>query len=221
MECQMRLAVIALLMGSLCTPASAQKQGEPQREAQSGQQSRPVNDGKKAAASESISRAHFQDAVAKLFQAADTNHDGIVTLTEFQAAIAAQKDALIQSRFAAVDTNHDQRISYEEFSRWERSLERLRSADPDPSDNGIVAEQMRFQPGASGESQVLARLIEPLSATVIAAANINYDAGMSLDEFQAYEAKRWEAVDTNHDGVLSEDELERAGLAAINRPPRG
>ena len=55
--------------------------------------------------------------------------------------------------------------------------------------------------------QVLARLVAPLNATLLAAANANYDAGASLAEVLAYEGKRFEAADANTDGWVTDDEL--------------
>jgi hypothetical protein len=54
--------------------------------------------------------------------------------------------------------------------------------------------------------QVAGRLIEPLNATMLAAANTNYDAGASLAEILAYQGKRFEAADRNTDGWVTEDE---------------
>jgi hypothetical protein len=62
-----------------------------------------------------------------------------------------------------------------------------------------------------GEDRALARLIEPLSGTVIARANTNYDAGVSLEELLAYEGKLFDTADTDHDGYLSMEELRPKG----------
>ena len=53
--------------------------------------------------------------------------------------------------------------------------------------------------------------VEPLNATMLAAANADYDAGASLAEIAAYEGKRFEAADLNKDGWVTEDE-QRQGV---------
>ena len=174
---------------------------------------RGLNDGPQP-----IARTKYEAALASLFAAADTNRDGTVTVAEFQAIISARKEQAIQERFTAIDTNHDKSISYAEFSAWQRSLGALALSDADAGgDTGIVAEEIRVRPGRSRESEVIADLIEPLRSTVIVAANTNYDAGMSLAELTAYEDKRFDALDTNHDGWLTEDEL-TAGRRARGGP---
>ena len=158
-------------------------------------------------APEPVARTKYEAAVATLFAAADTNRDGTITVAEFQAIIAGRKEQAIQERFAAIDTNHDKSISYGEFSAWQHSLGSLALSDADAGgDTGIVAEEIRLKPGRGRANEMIAELLEPLRTTVIVAANTNYDAGASLAELTAYEDKRFDAVDTNHDGWITEDE---------------
>ena len=161
---------------------------------------------KRTQAGATLQRAKLDAAVAKMFAAVDTNRDGIVTVAEFQAIISARKEQAIADRFAAVDTNHDKSVSYAEFAQWQRSLGALALSDADAGGGTIVAEEIRYSPGRGREDEMIADLIEPLRTTVIVAANTNYDAGASLAELVAYEGKRFEALDTNHDGWLTEDE---------------
>jgi len=155
-----------------------------------------------------LERAKFDAAVAKMFAAVDTNRDGTITVAEFQALIAARKEQAIAERFAAIDTNRDKSLSYAEFSQWQHGLGALALSDADAGGGGMVAEEIRYQPGRGREDQMIADVIEPLKTTVIAAANTNYDAGASLAELTAYEGKRFDALDTNHDGWVTEDEFQ-------------
>ena len=176
------------------------------------------DESKRRPVTEPLERRKFDAAVEKMFAAVDTNHDGIVTVAEFQALITARKEQAIAERFAAIDTNHDKSLSYTEFSQWQRSLGALALSDADAGAVGMVAEEIRYQPGRGRLDQMIADLIEPLRTTVIVAANTNYDAGASLAEVIAYEGKRFEALDTNHDGWLTEDEW-MAGRRARARAP--
>ena len=198
-----RLALAALaLMAPL--PALAQ-QGSPYSEG--GFDQIKTDEDKKAPPQLSVSRKKFDEAVARMFAAVDTNRDGVITVAEFQALIAGRREQAIQERFNTVDANHDKTISYAEFSAWQHSLGALALSDADAGGGqGMVAEEIRYQPRSNREDEMIAEMLEPLRTTVITAANTNYDAGASLAELTAYEGKRFEAIDTNHDGWVTDDE---------------
>ena len=173
-----------------------------------------------------LQRKKYDEAVEKMFRVADTHHDGILTLDELEAQIKAQKEKLIRDRFASIDTDHNQSISYAEFYQWQASLGAAVFSDRSSAgrDPGLVAEQLPLALGNGRDDQMSARIIEPLSATLIVAANTNYDAGASLAEVLAYEGKRFEKADMNHDGWLTWDEIEQAtnpGAVRMDGPPAG
>jgi len=157
---------------------------------------------------EPIERRDFDEVVEKMFEVADTGRDGIVTLAEFQGMIAARKEQAISERFAEIDADHNRAVSLDEFARWQRGFGSS-VLDPDLAGGAAqvqVAEVVMASPrGRNGRA--LSRLVEPLGSTVITAANTDYDAGTSLAELIAYEGKRFEAADTNHDGRLLAGEL--------------
>ena len=159
-------------------------------------------------AGEAIKREKFDDLVTRLVAAADTDRDQMVTLAEFRAVIGARKDAAIRDRFASIDANRDKTLSYAEFDQWQRGLGSVALSDEAAAaaSAALVAEDVRPEPIRGPGGKVLARLVEPLNATMLAAANTNYDAGASLAEIQAYEGKRFEAADGNKDGWVTEDE---------------
>ena len=166
-------------------------------------------------AGEAIRRDRFDRAVAQMVASADSNRDEMVTLAEFRAVIGARRDAAIRDRFASVDTNRDRSLSYAEFDQWQRGLGSLALTDEAAAaaSAALVAEDIRPEPMRGPGGKVVARLIEPLNATMLAAANTNYDAGASLAEILAYQGKRFDAADGNDDGWVTEDEQREAAAA--------
>lgn len=161
---------------------------------------------------EAIRRDRFDDSVEKMFASADTDRDGQVTLAELRAAIEARKVAAIQGRFASIDADRNQSVSFAEFNQWQRSLGSVVMSDEGAAaaSNTVVAEDIRPEPIRGPGGPVLARLVVPLNATMLVAANTDHDGGASLAEVAAYEGKRFEAVDSNDDGWVTDGELRQA-----------
>jgi len=164
------------------------------------------------AAGEALRRSKFDDAVAEMAASADSDRDGTVTLVELRGVIGARKDAAIRDRFAAVDANRDKSLSYAEFDQWQRGLGSVALSDEGAAvaSAALVSEDIRPEPIRGPGGKVVARLVEPLNATMLAAANTNYDAGASLAEILAHEGKRFDAADANKDGWVTEDEQRQA-----------
>ncbi|WP_343061270.1 EF-hand domain-containing protein [Novosphingobium flavum] len=156
-----------------------------------------------------IKRERFDKIVAAMFREADTNRDGLVTIAELNALIEGRRDAAIRARFARVDGNRDGVISQDEFAAWQKQMgsAALQEGSATGNRGEIIPDSIMPDPGDKAEDAMLAALIAPLNATVIAQANTNYDAGLSLDELIAFEGKRFVAADTNGDGWLTMDEL--------------
>lgn len=168
-------------------------------------------------------RQDFDKLVTGMFREADANRDGTVTLDELHGVIAARRDAAIAARFEAIDSDRNGTLSRGEFVAWQRQLGSAASSEGGgfgPRD-GQIADVIRPETGKDMEDLMLADLIEPLSGTVIARANTNYDAGVSLDELLAYEGKRFEAADKNQDGFLTMDEMRPDDRAGKGRGPGG
>lgn len=157
-----------------------------------------------------IKRARFDKIVTDMFRAADTNRDGTVTLDELHAMVEARRAVIIKDRFTAIDTDRNGAISMAEFSAWQGKMGSAAASDDAATGDrgGPIAEAVMPE---VGDERALAQLIEPLSGTVIARANTNYDAGVSLEELLAYEGKLFDAADTDHDGYLSMEELRPKG----------
>lgn len=171
-----------------------------------------------------LERARYDKAVTAMFHEADVDHDGTVTIDEVRGIVEARRDGIIRARFASIDSDHNGTISQSEFFAWQRQMGSAASADDAGEHEGPVAEVIRPRLSNDPQGRIIAMLIAPLSATVVAEANRNYDAGVSLDELIAYEGKRFDAADTNHDGLLTFDEMRtmmpQRGRRREDGPPR-
>jgi hypothetical protein len=170
-----------------------------------------------------IKRAHFDEVVTAMYRALDTKHNNMVTIAEADAARAAQRDAAIAARFAAIDTNHDKLIEPDEFLAWQRQ-----QGDAVAEGHGLgvnagvaMADAVDLPGHDKGEDAVIRCIIGPIDGVVIAKANTNYDAGMSLGEMLAYENAKFDAIDTDHDGMISMEELRAAKLGGEGEGQRG
>jgi Ca2+-binding EF-hand superfamily protein len=157
-----------------------------------------------------ISLKAFDAAVVGMFRAADANHDGTVTLAEFNQVITARRDTVIRARFKAIDTNHNGQIDEAEFIAWQRAMGSTALSDNAATEYAeIIPDSIGPDLGYGERNDALGVAIEPLNAVVIAKANTNYDAGMSLEELLAYEHARFDKADTDKDGTLSRDEIDQ------------
>lgn len=172
----------------------------------------------------------YEAAVESMFRTADANKDGMVTLAEFQGVITARRNALIHQRFLSVDTNKDGRIDEAEFIAWE-SRKSGAELSEDGGEFGDIVPDVIFPDLGDGERDLALRMaVEPLGPVVIAKANVDYDAGISLAELQAYERIRFDKADTNKDLFLSREEINAmrggrgggaGGLPPMERPRGG
>lgn len=156
-----------------------------------------------------ISRDKMDKPVTEMFQEADLDKDGYVTLDELNAVIDRKRDAIIHQRFEKIDTNHNKVIDEQEFTAWQAAMGSAAASDEDArgGDLEMVPETLSPRLGNSAQDMALRQIIAPLSATVLVDANTNYDKGVSLTELLAYEHRRFDKADTNKDGELSEEEL--------------
>jgi len=160
---------------------------------------------------EALRRDRFDEAVGKMFAATDTDRSGLLTLAELRALIEARRDAAIRSRFASIDADRNQAVSFAEFNQWQRGLGSVVLSDEGAAaaSTTVVSEDIRPAPERGPWGQVLARLVVPLNATMLVAANTDHDGGASLAEIAAYEGKRFEVADSNRDNWVTEDELQQ------------
>jgi hypothetical protein len=161
---------------------------------------------------EAIRRDKFDEAVEKMFASADSDRNATVTLAELRAVIEARKDAAIRGRFASIDADRNQAVSFAEFNQWQRSLGSVVLSDEGAAaaSTTVVSEDIPPAPVRGPGGLVLARLVLPLNATMLVAANTDHDGGASLAEVAAYEGARFEAADSNHDDWVTDEELRTA-----------
>ena len=151
----------------------------------------------------------FDKAVESMFRIADANHDGIVTLAEFESVVTARRAAVIRERFHAIDANHDGRIDEAEFIAWESRKGSAAMVDDTASEfSELVPDSIGPDLGEGERNVALMIAVEPLNPVVIARANTNYNAGITLDELMTYEHLRFTKADTNQDGFLEREEIE-------------
>jgi hypothetical protein len=141
------------------------------------------------------------DSLTSWFRQADSNGDGALTLVEMA------QDAT--RFFATLDLNHDGRIDPDEVSHYENVVapfahvgpnragygSQMQSEDSDEeteSDRRKVAEP----PQGAGRFGLL-NIPEP-----VAAADTDLNRTVSLDEFKRAAGRRFDLLDSNHDGRL-------------------
>lgn len=167
-----------------------------------------------------IKRERWDKVVTAMFQDADTNRDGTVTVAELHTLVEGRRNAVITARFASIDTDRNGSLSKDEFFAWQRQMGSIASQDADAfGRDGPVSEAVAADAGRDVDDRMLAAMIEPITGTLIAKANTNYDAGLSLAELLAYEGKIFDAADADKDGYLNMQEMRPKGGAG--GPPRG
>jgi Ca2+-binding EF-hand superfamily protein len=171
------------------------------------------------------------DTLADWFRQADRNHDGVLTLDE----MIADADRF----FATLDTDHNGEIDPEELSQYEwevapdiQVMSRTRRAareaapiapQPDVSeghdrrrDRQRHAEE-EASLGIGGALQGAARYSLLNIPEPVAAADTDFDRGVSLQEFRQAAVARFRLLDSRHQGKLTLDEL-RSRLPELPAP---
>jgi Ca2+-binding EF-hand superfamily protein len=160
-------------------------------------------------------RAADEDTLARWFNEADRNHDGQLTIDEMQA------DA--DRFFATLDGNHDGEIDPDEISAYEwdvapdiQVMSRTRPA-PGPSKASteprrewrlqgteVGAHGVSYPGGLQGAARyALLNIPEP-----VAAADTDFNRGVSLAEFRQAAIARFQLLDSARSGRLNLAHLE-------------
>jgi hypothetical protein len=171
------------------------------------------------------------DTLADWFRQADRNHDGVITAAEMQA------DA--ERFFATLDTRTDGELDPDEIAAYEwdvapdvqvnaRTLRMpgepaSRAKEDAPQDSyrrRASRHQERLEPGGlqGGARYGLLNIPEP-----VAAADTDFDRGITLGEFRQAAVVRFALLDAKRLGRLTIDELQAVRTAALNsgkRPKR-
>jgi Ca2+-binding EF-hand superfamily protein len=180
-------------------------------------------------------RAASDDTLANWFYRADRNRDGVLTIDEMQA------DAT--RFFATLDTNHDGEIDPTELAyyEWEvapdiQVMTKTRRAPGEAAPNqaraerrpgdgprrGKHSEEDDSQLGLAGMLQGAARYGLLNMPEPVAAADTDFNRGISLAEFRQAAVERFQLLDSGHTGQLSLAQLEalRSTVLAAGKHPK-
>ena len=168
-------------------------------------------------------RAHSasDDTLADWFNKADGNHDGVLTAQEMEA------DAV--RFFATLDSDHSGEIDPDELARYEYEIapdiqvmsttrrapgqpvaKRLRSDTDDdrPRDRRRHRDEDYASLGIGGGLQGAARYGLLNIPEPVAAADTDFNRGVSLEEFRTAAIARFQLLDSAHQGKLTLAQLE-------------
>lgn len=138
------------------------------------------------------------EPIERWFTGADTDHDGALSVLEFQADAARF--------FAALDVNHDGEIAPDEIARYETEIApEVQSGMRMATFGNTNDRRLRLRPGEGPfgmGSQALLAIPEP-----VISADADFNRGISPAEFRHTAGQRFLLVDRNHDGRLTHDEL--------------
>lgn len=157
-------------------------------------------------------RAHrsTDDTLAIWFAQADRNHDGILTVDEMQA------DA--DRFFAVIDTDHDGEIDPDELVHYEwevaPEIQVNSRTRRQPGENAELTRH-RKPDGLQGAARYsLLNIPEP-----VAAADADFNRGISLSEFRQAAVARFQLLDAAHQGRIGLTQLQaaRASLQMAGR----
>lgn len=148
------------------------------------------------------------DGLAAWFAQADRNHDGILTAGE----MLADSDRF----FATLDTDHDGELDPDEVTHYETVLApevqgepaamRVRKRSPDdpaPMDSDSMASDFGLDGPQGAGRFALLNIPEP-----VAAADMDLNRSISRDEFRNAAIRRFQLLDTNHNGRLTLAQLD-------------
>lgn len=188
------------------------------------------------------SRADVPAHVKKMFATLDLNHDGFVTRDELAASEARFDERMAKAApkraarmFDRMDTDHDGKVTLAEVQaeRSARLAARGRQAKPsralpslfrlaDSNRDGVVTRAEFDAAVSSGKikprhahmrGNEIARLFET--------ADVDKDGRLSLAEAQQAALQRFDAMDLNHDAVLTADERRQAGKSLREKSRAG
>lgn len=169
-------------------------------------------------------RAHSatDDTLADWFRQADRNHDGVLTGDEMVADAARF--------FATLDSDHDGQIDPDELAHYEyeiapdiQVMSRTRRAPGQPApaarpdDDGKAPSRAEFRRrdreeeaslGIGGALQGAARYGLLNMPEPVAAADMDFNRAISLEEFRQAAVARFQLLDSTHQGRLTLSELE-------------
>lgn len=165
-----------------------------------------------------ITRAEFLAKVKARFDAIDTNHDGYIEESEIAAAqktnaqrLTSTEDQRLNAEFNRLDINHDGQLSQAEFAAAApplkmRETPRQIISQIDKHRLGKVSfADYSAAPLADFDKRAHNGIVTPATAPAGQPAK-----PITRAEFLANVKARFDAVDTNHDGYIEENEIAAA-----------
>jgi len=137
------------------------------------------------------------EPVMRWFQGADTDRDGALSVTEFQADAARF--------FVFLDVNRDGEIAPDEVIRYETEIAPEVQSGVRAANLGFLGRNARQRPGEGPYgmgSQALLAIPQP-----VISADADFNRGVSPAEFRHTAGQRFLLIDRNHDGRITQDEL--------------
>lgn len=137
------------------------------------------------------------EPIERWFAGADTDSDGALSVTEFQADAARF--------YALLDVNHDNEIAPDEIIRYETEIAPEVQSGIRNVTFGRNNRRPRQRPGDGPfgmGSQALLAIPQP-----VISADADLNRGVSPNEFRHTAGQRFLLIDRNHDGRITRDEL--------------
>ncbi len=169
-----------------------------------------------------ITRTEVEAMVAKRFAQLDTDHDGVLTRAELDAARASMVKQRRDRQFAGLDANKDGVISRDEFDAGgppHGAPGAPGMGGPPPA--GGAAPGMwrgRMKGGGMGGMGAMAMMMGP---RWFDRADADHDGRLTLAEAKAAALALFDRVDTNHDGTISPEERRAAMRTMMERHAPG
>ena len=166
-------------------------------------------------------RTKSDDTLAMWFGQADRNHDGVLTADEMRA------DA--DRFFATLDANHDGEIDPDEVMHYEAEVApeiqvvvgtMRKPGEATERKNRRLADGIGAAMGFGGALQGAARYGLLNMPEPVAAADTDFDRGVSLEEFRVAAARRFQLLDSGRTGRLTLPQLEALREIALAKKGR-
>ena len=166
-------------------------------------------------------RTKSDDTLSMWFGQADRNHDGVLTADEMRA------DA--DRFFATLDANHDGEIDPDEVMHYEAEVApeiqvvvgtMRKPGEATERKNRRLADGIGAAMGFGGALQGAARYGLLNMPEPVAAADTDFDRGVSLEEFRVAAARRFQLLDSGRTGRLTLTQLEALREIALSKKGR-
>ena len=146
-----------------------------------------------------LGRPTCQEALSKWFDRVDTTHAGTISSNEFLT------DTRLQ--FQRMDIDHNGYLVSEEIERFRQPYRQQTAAEqPVQKPKNDASQGKRSHGGRNGGNHEEEDAGDN-TADPVMSADANLDFKVTLDEFMAYAQKQFFALDSNHIGTITKEEV--------------